>query len=604
MISFEAKRPPASSSWLWLGVLAALGIAAFAQSVSGQFLPWDDDINITRNPHLAPLSGPNLQWMFTDVQSAQRYKPLTWLAWSLTERWAGMHAPAFHAASIGLHVVNAALVFLLLRALLELRGWFRPRPPAPEIAAFAGAALWELHPLRVEPVAWISGTGYLLCACFGLLCVLAYLRTWRTGGADRARWLMAAVFAYVLSLLSYPAALLLPALLCAVDWLVLRWAAGSGSRVLPGFRRLAAEKVLFLAPAAALLAITLAGRAHARGIWHAPKAIGEVGLPALGVQAAYVWTHYVVKTLWPSSLSPVYLALWGVDPSAPRFVLSALFVGAASACAVLARGRVPEAAALWFSYLALLIPALGFTELPHFPCDRYSYIPSLCLAAAVAFGLAPLLGSERAARPALACVAACAGLFAWRDTIETVKWHDARALFYRAIDTIGDHPYRADLYWRMGAAYLNQGQDALAVAEFDKALAIRQDAHLPRYFRAVGRYNLGRFREAAGDFETILALEEASPTAFDAGIPTPDGIRFNLASSYAKAGMWKEALASRPAPGGLPPARLIPLYDEIAAGLRSAGMEALAAAAAGDSAAAAKRAEAAAPAGRPPASAR
>jgi len=589
----SANRSFFASSWPWLCLLIALGLAGFSRTISGQFLPWDDDLNVTQNPHLAPLNAANLRWMFTDVQWSQRYKPLTWLAWSLTESWAGLNAPAFHAVNIALHLLNAALVFLALRALLGLRDSFRLRSSASGIAAFAGAVLWELHPLRVEPVAWIVGLGYLLCTAFALLCVLAYLRTWSTEGAERARWLLAAAFAYGLSLLSYPAALLLPALLCAVDWLVLQWKPGSSPRVLPAFRRLAAEKILFIVPAAFVLAVTLVARAHAQGIWRAPRALGEVGLPALAAQGAYVWTHYILKTIWPASLSPVYLALLHIDPAQPRFVCSALFIAAASVLACLARKRAPEIPALWFSYLALMVPALGFTEMPHFPCDRYSYFPSLCFAAGLAFGTAQWVGGGRAAGPALAGVALCAGLFAWRDNVETAKWHDARALFYRAIASVGDDPYRADFYWRMGAYYLNQGRGDLALPEFDRALAIKQDAHLPRYFRAVARYNLGRFREAAADFETSLALEQAAPLDYGAGIPSPDGIRFNLSSSYAKARMWTEAFASRPPPTGLPADRLMPLFDEIAAGLESAGKPALAAVAAADSATAAKRLEAA-----------
>jgi protein O-mannosyl-transferase len=147
-----------------LAVVVLVTALVFWNSLSADFVKFDDDVNVYKNPNIEKLSWQSLIWMFTDTQQALRYKPLTWLTWSLIRAASGLAPFAFHLVNFLLHCLDAALVFMVIRKLLWTRGGTNPGTSdrlAATVCAGAGTLLWAVHPLRVEPVAWVTGMPYL-----------------------------------------------------------------------------------------------------------------------------------------------------------------------------------------------------------------------------------------------------------------------------------------------------------------------------------------------------------------------------------------------------------------------------------------------------------
>ena len=138
-------------------VLLLIPFVVFFPTLEAGFLNWDDDVNVFENPHVQGLTAENLKWMFTDFSHAIRYKPLSWLGWAIVHELFGLNPFGFHFANVLVHCVNTLLLFAVMRRLVRLA-----LSDANESDGFIsmvcmfGALLWALHPMRVEPVAWIS----------------------------------------------------------------------------------------------------------------------------------------------------------------------------------------------------------------------------------------------------------------------------------------------------------------------------------------------------------------------------------------------------------------------------------------------------------------
>jgi tetratricopeptide (TPR) repeat protein len=494
--------------WASAAIVFGVTVLVFQQVRQGALLQWDDDINITGNPHLRELSRENLSWMFTDTAHMRRYVPLVWLGWALDHEWFGLTAESCHLGNLLLHGANAVLVFLLLWLLLQ--AW-RPEPEAGAasraLAAGAGALLWAVHPLRVEVVAWASGRIYCQTTFFALLALLAYLRAVQAVGTRRyGPWLVAAVAAFTASLLSYPLALGFVAVLLVVDWGVLRrFQVGTGLGWMRANRRIWLEKVPFLVVSLLIVSLTLAARFHAQGVWEPPPTLAQFGVAARAMQAFYVWAYYVWKPLLPFDLSPVYTTLVWFKPGDLAFVLSAAGVGGVTGLLVWQRRRFPALLALWLCHLSVLAPLLGLTEHPYYPNDRYSYLEGMVWSAGLA-GVIVACRSRAARGAALAgaagLIAVCAGL----SVRQIPVWRDSETLFRYVLQKVGATPYRADISFRLATVLEERGETAEAVALYEDSLRIGLGARtaakvhgaLAKIFDAQNRVDLaaGHYREA------------------------------------------------------------------------------------------------------------
>jgi|CZKI01.1.fsa_nt_gi hypothetical protein len=411
-------------AWLCGSALALACLALNRRVLDFGFLYLrDDDVNVTLNPHMGGIDLARLKWMFTDWSYVRRYIPLGWLNFSATYEFAGLDPRPYHAVALGLYVLNTGLVFALVLHALRL---FVPGGRAGGLTVWdAGAAAlaagwWALHPFRVETTAWISGNLYGQAVALLLASLVAYLRTYLTAGRRRSAWLCLAAAGYSASLLTYPVALGAPFLLVGLDWLHARTPAGTP------FRRLLAEKVVFFAPLAAVLAVTLAARFGNTEVFGAVPGMRELPLASRIAQSAYVAAYYVWKPWWPVGLSPLYDTLVDFSPLDPAFVLSTAAVAAVCALALLSFRRRPALAAVWFGYLALAAPFFGLTEKPHMASDRYGCFLNVIMAAVIAAGLARI-AAPRARAWASALSLAVVGVLAFLSWRQLAVWSDDRA---------------------------------------------------------------------------------------------------------------------------------------------------------------------------------
>lgn len=194
----------------WCFGLVVLVLAVFHPVLHGEFLAWDDDINIYLNPHLNSFSVAQLKWIFTDSASyLWRYQPLCWLTWTVIHQAFGLNPFYYHLALLLFHAANSVLVFLLVRELLlqAARVPLENSPAPVSTCAGLAAMLWAIHPLRVETTAWAVELVFVQPLFFFLLALLCYVRT---AGADESRARRGrriSLGLFVVSLLSYPLAL-------------------------------------------------------------------------------------------------------------------------------------------------------------------------------------------------------------------------------------------------------------------------------------------------------------------------------------------------------------------------------------------------------------
>jgi len=449
--------------WLAPAILLFLVFTVFSEIPQHAFVQWDDDINIYGNPHNGGLSWHRIQWMFSDTHYVLYYAPLSWLTLSAIYELFGLNPFGYHLTSLLLHGTNALLSYYLLRALLSRRrsSEDQPNPTALSFASGIGAAIWALHPLRVEPVAWATGISYLLAGFFALSSTLCFLHA-RTSAGGRRAWLVASVALFACSVLSYPATMALPFAFLILDQTTPKPPDNTEAPPVAVQTNTWPNTWLTILPffliSAAALSFTLYRRGEAAGLWHPPAGLDQFGILERIMQAFYVWAWYLCKEILPLSLAPVYTRLVSFHATDWPFIVSAILIPAISIFLFARRKQSKSALALWLTYLVLLIPLLGLTEHPHNTADRYSYLASLVLSLAIGWILLRIHAKPQYWTWAKLCSCALLVCLGSVSFLQARTWRDSITLFSHLLKTIGPHPYRADIQMRLGAAFAQSGK--------------------------------------------------------------------------------------------------------------------------------------------------
>jgi Flp pilus assembly protein TadD len=409
-----------------LAIAAMLVVGAlllYAQVAQHQFVFYDDPQYVFENPRVrAGLSWANVAWAFTTLHFSN-WHPLTWLAHMLDVELFGLAPGAHHLVNAALHAVNGAVLFLVLDRMTGAR-W----------RSAAVAALFAVHPLHVESVAWLAERKDLLSTLFGFLALLAYQR-WVE--RPRAARYALVVLCFALSLLAKPMWVTLPFVLLLLDAWPLgrtRWLAGDASSPSApvGVGRLLLEKAPLLALSAASSAVTLVAQ-------HRGGAVAGLELaPAARVANALVaYAAYVGKTLWPTNLAAFYplreVAAWEVVGAA----LALLAITAASVAGV---RRFPWATVGWLWFVGMLVPVIGLVQVGgQAMADRYTYVPSVGLFVAIVWG-AHSLARDRSAAALGAAAALAISALATLTWAQTSRWIDHETIFRDAIAVTGENP--------------------------------------------------------------------------------------------------------------------------------------------------------------------
>lgn len=468
--------PTESARWTGLALVLVV-VATYWPVLSAGFLFWDDPINVTGNPLLtAPWSAEVWRQLF-DGSQALRFKPVHWLLFR------GMHAAfdfqpaAWHALGLTLHAL-AALGFYGL--LLRMFRMTQPAlTPGTTLAAFAGAALWALHPLRVEPVAWVTGSTYPLTTLLLIGSFYCYLRAHEPGGgAHRSGLALSWVFA-LLAYGSYPVGITYGLWLMAVDCWWLRIGPGRDNRRMVPAPAWLAKHAAFLLPAAIAVGCTLWSRITTPGLFTAAPNLETVGA-GLRLLTAFASLSFLAgNAFWPANLTPNHVPLsFTTGEQVELFFLAALAVLGLT-WAWLRRRTRPGLALAVIGGAALSLPCLGLTERPTWPVDRYSYLIHLVLAGAAALALAagPLQRFKAAPVAALTGLLVAGSILATRGQL--AMWRDNDAFFTRltrAPDAAAHPRQQAHLHILWARAEAEAGHMPRANELRDRARDLYMDA--------------------------------------------------------------------------------------------------------------------------------
>lgn len=471
------------------------------------FVNFDDDHYITGNPHvIAGLTWQTVQWAFTQFYEAN-WHPLTWLSHALDCQLFGLNPAGPHYENVIWHGINASLIFLLLMSATGRR-W----------SSLMVAALFALHPVNVESVAWASERKNLLSMMFLLLALMAY--GWYAKKPNAGRYaLVAAMFAC--GLMSKPQVITLPFVLLLWDYWPLK-----RSRNL-SFTQLVLEKVPLFALAAISAVVTVKAQKAGGAIHSAILYPFHLRLE----NAIVSYARYMGKGFWPAGLSPLYphpldlLRTWQVYAS---IALLALI----TAVVVWKRehGYLPVG---WFWFLGTLVPMIGIVQVgEQAMADRYAYLPFVGLFVAVIWGLAEICESRQVSPKVLAIPAVVILLTLGSLTYRQVGyWRNSEVLWTHALNVTDVRSYKA--HFNLAMAYDQEGKYDLAIAQLGQSIDPRDDD--PRIHLGLGIYDQrhGDTPDAIGQYQAAITL--ASDAALKAEAYSNLGGAYRQLKNYSAA---------------------------------------------------------------------
>lgn len=515
-------------------LVGLLAFVVFLPALSGQFLAWDDDVNLITNDHYRGLGWAQIRWAFSNVRMGH-YIPITWLTFSANFAVGGMEPRGYHLVNLLVHAANAIAFYVVARRLLAAArdgGWQAGHADPPVVwGAVAAALVFALHPLRAESVAWVTERRDVLSGFFFLTAVLAYLRAVEARDRPAAGWMAGSVALFAAGLLSKASIMALPAVLVLLDVYPLKRGAFA-------WRRLVFEKSgHWVAGGAgalgALVALEISGlRITSYGVY---------GPAARVAMVAYSLWFYPAAWVWPVHLSPLYELPASVDPLAWRFAGPAVGVVAVTLLLWLLRRRWPAGLAAWVYSALMILPISGVVhsgfQLAH---DRYSYLSGLGFALLGGGAVAWLLAAARArqiGRPVLAAASAAVvlaltalGVGAWQ---QSRIWTDSETLWRWGLEV---DPRCAVCANNLATVLLSRPSRTAGQLSEAEALARRAVAANPAYDSAYT--TLGTILAARQD---LRGAEQAFLEAMRLA-PQRAAAAANLGAIYARAGRYEEAL--------------------------------------------------------------
>ncbi len=472
-------------------LLVLITTAAFWPVINAGFVNLDDPGYVSHNRQIrSGLNWGTIQWSFAGVHECN-WHPVTWLSHGLDCSLYGIEPRGHHVTNLALHVANTLLLFLLLKALTGL-AW-----PSAVVAALFG-----VHPLHVESVAWISERKDVLSTLFFLLTLLAYTRYARDKERSRWNFYAVALIGFALGLMSKPMLVTLPFVLLLLDyWPLARVEIPNRS----GWTRLVWEKLPFFGLSFASCFITYA----VQNTGGAVVTLEAAPFPARVANALVAYVRYLGKFFWPADLAVSYPAefhwpLW--------IVLGSALLLLAVTLAVVLQARTRSYLAVgWFVFVGTLVPVIGLVTVGgQSMADRYMYIPSIGLLVAVVWGCRALLSGSRAGRMVFAVVAGvvvtCCGIATYR---QAGYWRNSEALFARTIAVTKRPNLITELNYAI--ALSSAGKAEAAIPHFNAAL--RLDPRGVHRREVASAYadalvKMGQFQEAIGRYQEAL---EQSP---------------------------------------------------------------------------------------------
>jgi Tfp pilus assembly protein PilF len=475
----------ASPAILSLALFAAT-LAFYMPALNNTFVNYDDPAYVTANAHvLRGLSWNNLAWAFTSTAEAN-WHPLTWISHMLDVEMFGTNPRGHHFVNVLFHALNVVLLFFILRKATPCL-W----------RSFVVAALFAVHPLNVECVAWVAERKSLLSMLFLLLALAAY--GWYSNRRSYLRYVVV-VLLFMAGLAAKPMVITLPVLLLLWDyWPLARIShQPEESRGGLGLIWLVAEKIPLFALSAASAWITLYSQ-------RVGGALGSSELLPLGLRvknAVYSYVSYIEKGIWPSHLAVFYphpegsLQTW-------RVLLAALLIVGASALAWLYRDKRPYLFTGWFWYLIAMVPMIGVVQVGRQAmADRYAYLPFVGLFIVAVWSGADLLERLKLSTFARGAISA-APLIVYGSLafLQISYWHDSYTLFSHTLAVTSRNGIAED---NLGSALVQLGRPDLALPHFEAAAKFIPQLSTAHYNLGVLQQQQGHTEQARNEYELTL----------------------------------------------------------------------------------------------------
>ncbi len=464
------------SNKLWLGALIVLALTAVAhlRGLQGQFVEWDDPSHVTRNAVIRALTFENVRAMFTKP-IAKLYCPLTSLSYAIDYQLWGQDPFGYHLVNLMLHLANTLLVLILVQKILC------DRYEHATTAAILTAAIFGVHPLRVESVAWVTERKDVLFAFFYLCGLVMY---WRWLDIHKRRDYWACFGLFLASTLSKSTAVTFPMVLLLLDHFVAK-------------RKAWEEKIPFFAVSLIITAITFVSQASGRGETVASSEVIPI-LARIGL-VGYCSLFYVGKFFWPFHLSAVYPTF---DEMRWSLLIGLGYVAGFALVTVLAiavRRRWPAVLPAWLFYIIALSPTIGLAPVGiHIVADRYSYLALTGLALLASMAITSVAASAPNSITRFVMGGVIAVLFATLVLVTNQRgavWSNTETLFLNAL---GENPNCLPAHINLTVWYTRLKRFDKATEHGQRAIEIAPNGVPGRKNLAYAYINEGHRREAIG----------------------------------------------------------------------------------------------------------
>ena len=560
--------------------LIAASLITYGRIIGNGFIDLDDEQYITENKHVqSGINAESIQWAFTTTE-AFNWHPLTWFSHMLDWRLFKDHAGGHHLISLLLHIGNVLLLFFFLNRTTK-NLWS---------SAFV-AAIFALHPLRVESVAWAAERKDVLSAFFGLAALYAYALY--AEGPKFSRYIICLLL-FALGLLAKPMLVTLPFVLMLLDlWPFERWQKALNPENMKPVHDAVLKKKKGKRPKVdSMIENKISAPAKSRGqkifslLWEkAPfvflaiissivtfwaqnkgdnvASLQYIPLSERAVNAIISYASYLGKTFWPADLAvlypyPGYYPLWQV-------LGSGLLLIVVSIAAIFTLKKAPFLLVGWFWYLGTLVPVIGLVQVgAQAMADRYTYLPSIGIGIMLAGGIPYLLKRAETRKkvlfPAGIAVIAILAVLTWR---QCGYWKNSLLLFDHTLQITGNNEV---VHYFLGNALMKKGILQEAVNHFQEALKIAPGYSAAHYNLGNALKEQGNMQEALKEFRETVRIKPDYADAhnnigiilemhfrkFDEAIyhyqqalkidPNNQGVHFNLGVALAKNGQLKEAV--------------------------------------------------------------
>jgi protein O-mannosyl-transferase len=522
----QIARSKLTSRWTLTAVCVCLTVVTwvvFAQTLRYDFVNYDDPHYVYQNARITNgINFANVAWAFTHVH-AENWHPLTTITHMLDCQLHGLKAGWHHFTNVFLHCVAVVLLFVAMECITGAL-WR---------SAFV-SAVFAVHPLHVESVAWIAERKDVLSAFFFMLTLLAYSRYTRAPSIGRY---LTVALVLALGLMSKPMLVTLPFILLLLDyWPLGRFEAhrsNTGRQVL----QLVVEKIPLIALSAVSSIVTFLAQREAIG-W-----TEQLPMSARISNALIAYVVYIRQMFWPARLAVFYphpenrVPIWEIS-----LALVAL-VGITAAAFVL-RKKAPYFVTGWLWYLGMLVPVIGLVQVGwQGHADRYTYLPEIGLYVALTWAVTDLTRSWRFQRITLSAAALIVvAVLTWRSWLQTSYWRDSETLFTHALAVTSNNDVALN---NLGIIFLDKGQLDDAISKLQAAIDLRPENAPAHDNLAKALLKKGQVAEAMVHYRKFLELEPANVEA-----------RNTLGTALIQQGrvreaidQWQEALATQPENG-------------------------------------------------------